>query len=61
MPSAEGLDELPAIETELEGDFGRVAPVKLHARVTEVGTLELSAVEEATQRRWKLHYNVRVE
>ncbi len=56
-----GLDELPPIETELEGDAGRVVPVKLHARVTEVGTLELSAVEQATQKRWKLHYNVRVE
>ncbi|MFN7953014.1 MAG: Hsp70 family protein [bacterium] len=61
VPNAAELEELPAIETELEGESGRVVPVKLHARVTEVGTLELSAVEEATQRRWKLHYNVRVE
>ncbi len=61
VSNAAELEELPAIETELEGESGRVVPVKLHARVTEVGTLELSAVEETSQRRWKLHFNVRVE
>ncbi len=61
VPSAADLEELPAIETELEGESGRVVPVKLHARVTEVGTLELSAVEQGSDKRWKLHYNVRVE
>ena len=60
-----GLEELPPIETTLEGNGERAAgaliPVKLHARLTEVGTLELSAEEEETGRRWRLEYNVRVE
>ena len=56
-----GLTELSPIETTLEGTHGQVVHVKLHARVTEVGTLELSAVEEGAARRWKLSFNVRVE
>ncbi len=57
-----GLDELPEIETTLEGaegETGNVVPVRLHARYTEIGTLELSAVEPKTGRRWKLTYNLR--
>lgn len=64
-PEGPDLEELPPIETTMEAEGGeeegRVVPVRLHARVTEVGTLELSAVEEATGRRWKLSFNVRVE
>lgn len=56
---SEGLEELPPIETSLEGEEGQVVPVQLHARVTEIGTLELSAVEPASGRRWKLEYDVR--
>lgn len=59
---ASGLEELPEVETALggaEGEAGNVVPVRLHARYTEVGTLELSAVERKTGRRWKLTYNVR--
>jgi len=55
------LTELSPIETTLEGTDGEVVHVKLHARVTEVGTLELSAVEVGAARRWKLSFNVRVE
>jgi molecular chaperone DnaK (HSP70) len=55
------LEELDPIETTLEGEAGAVVPVKLHARITEVGTLELSAVESASEKRWKLEFNVRVE
>ncbi len=60
----EALDELAPIEITLTADEdspGGVVPVHLHARVTEVGTLELSAVEDGTGRRWKLSFNVRVE
>jgi molecular chaperone DnaK (HSP70) len=59
-PPAE-LEELPPIETTLEGESGQVVPVQLHARVTEVGTLDLSAVDPGTQRRWRLEYNVRIQ
>ncbi len=55
------LTELSPIETTLEGPDGQIVHVRLHARVTEVGTLELSAVEEGSSQRWKLSFNVRVE
>jgi len=54
-----GLEELTPIETTLQGAQGQVVPVELHAKVTEVGTLELSAVEQASGRRWRLEYDVR--
>lgn len=57
----DALEELAPIETTLEGEAGGVVPVKLAARVTEIGTLELAAVEEDTGRRWKLSFDVRVE
>jgi len=38
---------------------GEIVQVRLHAHVTEVGMLELSAVEEGTDRRWKLSFDVR--
>ncbi|HET7755604.1 MAG TPA: Hsp70 family protein [Anaeromyxobacteraceae bacterium] len=55
------LEELPPIETTLpaEGDeVGRVVPVKLRADVTEIGTLELTAVDEGG-RAWKVEFNLR--
>ena len=55
------LEELSPIETTLEGPAGQVASVQLHARYTEVGTLELAAVDAATGKRWKLEYNVRAD
>lgn len=55
------LEELAPIEATLEGNPGTVVPVHLNARVTEIGTLELAAVEVGTGRRWKLSFNVRVE
>ncbi len=54
------LTELAPIETTLDGEPGTVVTVRLHARVTEVGTLDLSAVEEGSQRRWRLSFDVRV-
>ncbi len=57
----EELEELVPIETTLKGEEGRFVPVRLHAHVTEIGTLELSAVEEGAQQRWKLTFNVRID
>ncbi|MCH9682937.1 MAG: Hsp70 family protein [Deltaproteobacteria bacterium] len=56
----ETLTELAPIETSLEGEEGQIVQVRLHAHVTEVGTLELWAVEDAEpQRRFKLSFDVR--
>jgi molecular chaperone DnaK (HSP70) len=60
-PQKAELTELAPIETTLEGTAGAIVPVKLHAKVTEVGTLALSAVETTTQKRHKLEFNIRVE
>jgi hypothetical protein len=56
----EGIEELVPLETELPAEEGRDgAPirVRLHIKVTEIGTLELWFVSET--RRWKLEFNVR--
>ena len=60
-PKKADLNELAPIETTLEGPSGAVLPVKLQARVTEVGTLELNAVESASKKKHKLEFNIRVE
>jgi len=57
----EELTELAPIETTLEGNAGAFVEVRLHARITEVGTLELSAVEPNSGARWKLSFDVRVK
>ena len=54
------LAEVAPIETTLDGDEGTVVHVRLHARVSEVGTLELSAVDIDSERRWKLSFDVRM-
>ncbi len=61
--SPEELQELDPLETALgasDGNEGDTVPVKLHAHVTEVGTLDLwcQSTRDATHR-WKLEYNVR--
>ncbi len=56
------LTELSPLETLLpapEGLEGAIVQVRLHARATEVGTLELSAVDQASGQRWKLSFDVR--
>jgi len=55
------LEELPPIETTLQapGSEGRVLPVRLESRVTEVGTLALDCAERAGDRRWNLEFSVR--
>lgn len=45
--------------TPADAGDGEVVQVRLHAHVTEVGMLELSAVEEGTDRRWKLSFDAR--
>ncbi|MEW6339841.1 MAG: Hsp70 family protein [Paraburkholderia sp.] len=60
--SPEELQELDAIQATLppEGRSpGEIVPVKLHARVTEAGTLELEAIPRGTGERWKVEFDVR--
>jgi hypothetical protein len=60
VEDARELEELPPIETALEGEAGKIVPVHLRAQVTEVGTLQLDCVERGGQNRWKLEFNVRM-
>jgi molecular chaperone DnaK (HSP70) len=60
--SPEELQELDEIEATLppEGRSpGEIVAVKLHARVTEAGTLELEAIPRGTGERWKVEFDVR--
>lgn len=59
---AEELEELDEIEITLpeEGKQpGEIVPVHLSAAVTEVGTLELKAVSNRDDKRWKIEFDVR--
>jgi len=56
------VDELAPIATKLDAAgaaAGRVVPVHLHARVTELGLLELSCRSRDGGESWKLEFNVR--
>ena len=55
------IEELDPLSTTLEspGKEGRMVPVHLHSKVTEVGTLELSCLSRDGKQRWKLEFNVR--
>ncbi len=56
------LTELSPIETTMpapDDRVGSIVHVRLHASITEIGTLELAAVEEASGQRWKLSFDVR--
>ena len=55
------IEELAPLETTLEwkGQEGTTVPVRLQARVTEVGVLELWCVSRDGTQRWKLEFNVR--
>jgi hypothetical protein len=58
----EELAELAEIEIILPVDnhrAGDVVPVHLCAAVTEVGTLELNAVSQRGEGRWKIEFDVR--
>jgi molecular chaperone DnaK (HSP70) len=56
------IDELDPVAATLEArgqSPGRVVPVHLHARVTELGLLELSCRSRDGNESWKLEFNVR--
>jgi hypothetical protein len=56
------LQELAEIEATLPAEgraVGEVVPVKLHARVSEIGTLELLAVPRSGGEGWKVEFEVR--
>lgn len=58
------LTELSPLETTLEAEGqsdDEVVEVRLSARLSEIGTLELAAVDVASERRWRLSFNVRVD
>lgn len=61
----ETIDELAPLETTLDatrdadGEAGKPIPVRLHVRVTEVGTLELWCQSRDGKQKWKLEFNVR--
>jgi hypothetical protein len=61
------LQELAEIEATLPAEgraVGEVVPVKLHARVSEIGTLQLLAVPrsgEGSGEGWKVEFEVRAE
>lgn len=60
--SNDELSELDEIEITLSEDGrrpGEVVPVHLCAAVTEVGTLELQAVSQKDNSRWKIEFDVR--
>lgn len=62
--SADELQELDAISATLPSEgrrAGELVPVRLHARVTEAGTLEIEAVPRDGDERWKVEYDVRGE
>ena len=58
---AEQIDELTPMSTTLEspGKEGRMVPVHLHSKVTEVGTLELWCISRDDKQKWKLEFSVR--
>jgi hypothetical protein len=58
----EEIQDLTPLETALgaaDGRDGETVPVRLHAHVTEVGTLDLWCQSTRGDGRWKLEYNVR--
>ena len=55
---AEELQPISVTLPEKAGQ-GRTVPVHLHAKVTEVGQLELSCISRDGKHKWKLEFNVR--
>jgi hypothetical protein len=55
------IEELSPLSTTLEGQakIGQTVPVHLHAKMTEIGTLELWCLSGDGKQRWKLEFNVR--
>lgn len=59
-PQRAALEELPPVETQLDGDASQLVPVRIEAQISALGTLELAAVEQATDRRHRLEFNIRL-
>ena len=61
--SEDELIELPSLRTMLEAESadqaGMAVPVRIVARVTELGTIELVCQSRAGEQAWNLEYNVR--
>ena len=57
----EDIEELAPLEANLRwaGQEGQTIPVRLQARVNELGILELWCVSRDGEQRWKLEFNVR--
>jgi hypothetical protein len=59
----EDVVQLAAVDTALspsEGqEKGAAVPVRLHSKVTEIGTLELWCITRDGNGKWKLEFNVR--
>jgi hypothetical protein len=55
------IEELTPMSAALEapGKEGRTVPVRLHSKVTEVGTLELWCYSRDGKDKWKLEFSVR--
>jgi hypothetical protein len=57
------IEEVNIMETQLsptdEEDGGKIIPIWLQSKVTEVGTLELWCVARDEDNRWKLEFNLR--
>jgi hypothetical protein len=55
------IEELAPVRVTLDGkaNAGRLVPVHLHSKVTEVGQLELWCQSRDGKQRWKLEFNVR--
>jgi hypothetical protein len=55
------IDELAPVKVTLDGkaNLGRLVPVNLHSKVTEVGQLELWCHSKDGKQKWKLEFNVR--
>ena len=55
------IEELDPLATTLAAPSGegRMVPVHLHSKVTEIGTLELWCISRDGKQKWKLEFNVR--
>jgi hypothetical protein len=55
------LAELPPLRAVLQADGqeGALVPVRIHSRITEVGTLQVWCMERDGHGRWKLEFDVR--
>ncbi len=55
------IEELDPMATTLAAPSGegRLTPVHLHSKITEIGTLELWCISRDGKQKWKLEFNVR--